>query len=459
MGGNHMKKLFVAVALLSSAQAVQALDVWNATKVYANKAIFWKSESLTSLSFQSVFPKPIYEKSYFGLVLTGVTVVGAGAFTYFTAGAGAPVAAAGVSSVASWVAGGGAGSYMAGLSTIGGWFGGNAMLGSAILNGISIGVSGGGAAFATLPAAAKVGVMASVTASALDGVVLVQNPTTKNLSYLIRLTVPKELGGKGVRLLTNGLHEVEAKLLEADAGKDEKRYDELVEQKNALLREAVAIGEAALKKGGSNEDLIVLGILAKNAGHYNLFEELVNKIPVDKMENAGYIDYLKAVASIERRDIQTATNLLWKSWRLNPYAVEPPLLLINILGHEQFEIHEEEIRAIVERARKDFDNDKYGTRYSLVSLNYRLATVYLRNENYPQAQLYYDKAYDELSWWQTYFGDKSMKNQIRLGSANALYGQNKKIEAQKLFKKILADIKTDAEKSFVESQYAGNIET
>jgi len=255
--------------------------------VYANKAIFRESKSLTSLSFQSVFPKPIYRKSYFGLVLTGATIATAGAFTYFTAGAGAPVAAAGVSSVASWVAGGGAGSYMAGLSTIGGWFGGNAMLGSAILNGISIGVTGGGAAFATLPAAAQVGVMASVTASALDGVALVQDPKTKNLSYQIRLTVPKELGSKEVRLLTKRLYEVEAKLLEADASKNEKTYLDLVKQKNALLREAVARGDAALKKGSSNEDLLVLGIVSKKAGRYDLSEKLVNKIPADKMEDTG----------------------------------------------------------------------------------------------------------------------------------------------------------------------------
>lgn len=456
-----MKKivLAVAVAVLGTAQAAPALDAWDATKVYANKAMFWKSESLPSVSFQRVYPKPIYRKSYFGLVVTGVTIVGAGAFAYFTAGAGAPAAATGAASVATWVGGGGAGSYMAGLSTIGGWFGGNAMLGSAILNGISIGVTGGGAAFATLPAAAKVGVMASVTASALDGVALVQNPETKHLSYLIRLTVPRDLGSKDVRLLTKRLDEVETKLVKADALQNKETYLELVKKKEALLREAVSKGQAALKKGGSNEDLMVLGIVSKNAGRHDLFEKLVNKIPTNKMENTGYLDYLKAVSSIERGDVQAATTLLRKSWRSNPYAVEQPLLLINILGREDFATREKEIRAIVENASDDFDSDKYESGYSLASLNYRLATLYFVNKEYKSAQSYYEKAYDELSLLQKYWGTNSMKNMIRLGVANAMYGQNEKAKAQDLVDRILADAKTDEEKSFIKSQYAGNIKS
>jgi len=337
-------------------------------------------------------------------------------------------------------------------------FGGNAMLGSAILNGISIGVTGGGAAFSTLPAAAKVGVMASVTASALDGVALIENPETKNLSYRIRLTVPKKLGSKEVRLLTRRLDEVEAKLLKADASKSKKAYLELVKKKNALLREAVAKGQAALKKGSSNEDLIVLGIVSKKAGRYDLSEKLFNKIPIGKMEDTGYIDYLKAVACIERGATQAATNLLWKSWRLNRYAIEQPLLLINILGSgKKFESHEEEIRAIVERAKEEFDSDKYETGYSLVSLNYRLATMYYQNKRYKLAESYYKKAYGNLSFLQKSLGDRSMKNSIRLGIANAMYGQNEKPKAQELFDEILADVKTDDEKAFIKSQYVGNI--
>jgi len=165
------------------------------------------------------------------------------------------------------------------------------------------------------------------------------------------------------------------------------------------------------------------------------------------------------VASIERGETQTATKLLRKSWRLNPYAIEQPLLLINILGREKFEAHEEEIRGIVKTATDDFDSDEYESGYSLVSLNYRLATMYYQNKNYPLAERYYKDAYGKLSLLQKYWGDNSMKNMIRLGIANALHGQNKKAEAQNLIGEILADAETDYEKSFIKSQYAGNIKT
>jgi hypothetical protein len=451
-----MKKLLIFVALLSASQTVPALEAWDNTKDYANKAMFWKDGSLKSLSFESVFPKPIYQKSYFGIVLTGAAIVGAGAFTYFTGGAGAPLATTGTATVATWVGGGGAGAYMAGLSTIGGWFGGNAILGNAVLSGISIGVMGGGASFASLPAIGKVGVMASVTASALDGVALYQNPETKSLTYRIRLSVPEDLGSKQVLSLTKQLREVDAKLLDADAHKNEKTYLELVKKKDALLKDAVAKGQAVLNTGSSNEDLVVLGVVAQNAGASELFESLVSKINVDLMEDTGYVDYLKAVASIERGDTESGTTLVRKSWRLNPYAIEPPLLLINILAHEKFDAKEEEIRAIVESAARDFSSNKYKPSYSLVSLNYRLATMYLINKKYPLAQIYYEKAYDELSMLQKHWGSKQMKSMIRLGIANAMFGDNKKAQAKLLLLEILEDVKTDAEKKFIKSQYAGN---
>lgn len=179
-----MKKISLSIATAISILAVNAdAGIWQGTKEYVNEIMFWKNKHLEDIDFKHIYPKAFYKKSYFGFVVTGAAVVGAGAFTYFTAGVGAPAAATGASTVATWVAGGGVGSYMAGLSTIGSWFGGNAILGAAILNGISIGTIGGGAStFAALSILGKAGVMASVTAMSLDGVAYFANPTTKNFS-------------------------------------------------------------------------------------------------------------------------------------------------------------------------------------------------------------------------------------------------------------------------------------
>lgn len=127
----------------------------------------------TDLGFETAFYRPFYKTSSFGLVVTGTAIVAAGTFSYFTAGAGAPAAATGVSTVASWVAGGGAGSYMAGLSTIGGWFGGNAMLGSAILNGISLGTVGGMGSWGTLSSGQKALALGATAATTMDGIAII----------------------------------------------------------------------------------------------------------------------------------------------------------------------------------------------------------------------------------------------------------------------------------------------
>ncbi len=157
----------VCLVNFSASQVVSA-GLIDDTKAQANKIIFWKNEHLNEISFRVIYPKSLWTKSYFSWVVLGATIVGGGAFTYFTAGAGAPAAATGVSAVASSIAGGGAGSYMAGLSMVGGVVGGNAITGAAILNGISYGIIGGSMGkFAALSAAAKFGVIANVSATVI----------------------------------------------------------------------------------------------------------------------------------------------------------------------------------------------------------------------------------------------------------------------------------------------------
>ena len=161
----------------------------------------------TDLGFETAFHRPFYKKKSFGLVITGTTMVAAGAFSYFTAGAGAPPAAAGVSTVASWVAGGGAGSYMAGASVVGGWFGGNAMLGAAVLNGISLGTVGAAGTWASLSAGQKALALASTTATLLDGIAVVSNPKTNQIEWRVILPVPISLANEHTRKLLAALEE------------------------------------------------------------------------------------------------------------------------------------------------------------------------------------------------------------------------------------------------------------
>jgi tetratricopeptide (TPR) repeat protein len=61
----------------------------------------------------------------------------------------------------------------------------------------------------------------------------------------------------------------------------------------------------------------------------------------------------------------------------------------------------------------------YAIEYSLVSVYYRLATNYFNNKRYAKAKEYYEKAYEELNIYQTYFA-KSLKHTVQLGIANSL---------------------------------------
>lgn len=428
------------------------------SKDYAEKSISWKKPSQPEISFHEAFPKPIYKKSYFGYTVMGTTIVCAGAISYFTAGTGAPAAAAGTSSIATWVGGGGAGAYMAGLSTIGGWFGGNAILGSAILNGISIGVIGGGATkFATLPALGKVGVLTSVTASALDGIALFEDPETKNLTYRVRLILPVDMGSKSVRDLAKTFNDLEDDMQKADSKRDSKAYELLSKKKIELANVGHKWAKDALvSKDTTNSDLIVLGVFSKNVGDFDLFEKLISRVSTNKIQDTGYVDYLRAIVSVEKGDIKTSENFLRKSFKLNPYAIEAPLLLVNMQGRN-FKLNEKDILATLKTAQKYYDADKYEAGYSLVSMYYRVGTLYLLNANYPQAEFYFKLALDKTSMLQKYFGKNQMSNMIKLGIANAVYGQNKMKKADEMFIKIIAESENAGEIDFFRNQYAGSL--
>lgn len=451
-----MKKTCISIfvsslLLLSNVNA----DTIGAAKEYTNKAMVWKSEHLENIDYQTVYPKKLYEKSYFGLAITGAAIVGAGAFTYFTAGAGAPAAATGVSSIASWTVGGGAGSYMAGLSTVGGWFGGNAVLGASILNGISLGTIGGGTSYASLSLIGKVGILASISASSLDGVFYYINPETKQLEYKIKVSIPKNLGSKKTRNLVNEIYETNEKFNIAIEDKDTIKQKHLTMIKEENNRYALDLLENYLSNNKySQEDFLVLGIIAWNNGKYDLFSRAINKIDKTKLKNTSFYNYLMALSDLSNGKIEDSKLKLQNSIDENSYAIEPVILYINILSNEDLNKNENEILKYVEKIEKNFDSDKYATEYSLVSVYYRLGTSYFNNKRYSKAKEYYEKANNELNLFQTYFS-KSLKHTVQLGIANSLYQDLKTEEANKVYNKLLEDVSDEKEKEMIIQQYLG----
>ena len=333
-----MKKIIISVfasnlILLSSMNA----DIITSTKENINKTMFWKNKHLESIDYESVYRKKLYEKSYFGLAITGASIIGAGAFSYFTAGTGAPVAATGVSTVASWVAGGGSGSYMAGLSTIGGYFGGNAILGASILNGISLGTVGAGTSYASLSLLGKVSIFTAISASSLDGVFYFSNPETNKLEYKIKVSVPKELGSKNTRDLVNDIYKTNDEFNQAVENNDPLRQKHFAEIKEANNKYALDLLEYFLNNQENNqEDLLVLGIIAWNNGKYEQFSNAMNKINKSKLNNTSFYNYLMALSDLVNGKLEESKLKLQNSIDENKFAIEPVILYINILANEDF---------------------------------------------------------------------------------------------------------------------------
>lgn len=435
------------------------------------------------MGFSDAFDKRFYESKYFGITVLGATVVAAGAFSYFTAGAGAPTAATGVSTVASWVGGGGAGSYMAGLSTIGGAFGGNAMVGAAILNGVSIATIGGGSTFVTLSATQKALAIASVSATMLDGVAIFDGPRTSELNYRIALPIPNNIGSTELREHAKKLgklrkHErqlgeemdtlVADRLKAKEAGKSpekgastkklasaESKLRETRQERTRLEKEIVSRAQRATKGGISTEDRILLAVLAKNLGKSDLFAGMVGNVSTDNAKDAGYVYYLKAVAKVEKNQLDDAKQLLEKSSIHNPYAIEPAILRVNIAGSRGFNANKDEILDIVSRTEKRFDSKKYATPYSLVSLYYRLGTFGLANKDYVLAEAQFIQALGKRSMWEKYGPKDKIDSMINTGLANALYGQGRKDEAIKIVDKLLKRAEDGQARELVCAQFVG----
>lgn len=455
-----MRKLIMLGMVTSSLLLNLNADITNTTKEQINKAMVWKDEHLKNIDYSSVYPKKFYQKSYFGLAVTGTAIVGAGAFTYFTAGAGAPAAATGVSAVATWAGGGGAGSYMAGLSTVGSWFGGNAILGASILNGISLGSIGGGvgnATFSSLSILGKVGLYSAITASSLDGVFYYMNPETNQLEYKVKVSIPQKLGAKRTRELVEEISSTNERFNESVENKDAINQKHLSMIKEENNRYALELLETYLNQNENNqEDLLVLGMIAWNNGKYDLFSKAINKIDRTKLKNTSLLNYLEALDNLSKGNMNEVKLKLQNSMDENKFAIEPVILYINILANEDFGNYEDKIiSSLVKKIEKNFNSDEYATEYSLASIYYRLGTIYFNNKRYSEAKNYYEKSNDELNIYQTYFS-KSLKHTVQLAIANSLYQDLKIEEADKLYTKIIKDIKEEQEQEMIKSQYLGN---
>ena len=419
-----MKSLFVERKMKKLALALAVLTL---TAPFTPPAFAAPDD--TDLGFEAAFYRPVYKTSSFGLVLTATAIVAAGTFTYFTAGAGAPAAATGVSTVASWVGAGG--SYMAGLSTIGGWFGGNAMLGSAILNGISLGTVGGMGSWGALSSGQKALALGATAATTMDGIAIISKPQTQQLEWRVVLPVPLDLADDRIRTLLDALseanREVTAIASELDVAK--ARHEAATEQVNDEIARVMRLGD-------SNRTTVLMAVIAQNAGRSADFRTLLGRIKLAPLKRRSYLDYLLAIAALQAGRVTEAERLLRESSKAANFAIEPPILLAGVVGSRGFASQESKIDEIASNADKNFKSNAYMNSASLVSLHYRIGTMALGANRCERARAAFRKAQAELSTIEKYWSGKDIRNFLDIGEANALHCQGDKSKAHEIFKKV-----------------------
>jgi len=384
----------------------------------------------------------------------GVTVVAAGAVSYFTAGAGAPEAAAGVSTVASWIGGGGAGSYMAGLSTVGSAVGGNAMVGAAILNGISLGTIGWGTTETSLTLAAKV---ATLIDASMNGFIFIKNSNSNSGIYVFDIKIPKDMGSDEVQDLTDGIYKIYDK--KQDALKD-KEYDKakILDEnlKNYYLLGKKMLQKELVKEKPNIYNLIVLGIITYKIGDIDLYYQALNTIDLlynEDIKKRSFLDYLWGIYYLSIPDNQkNAQDYFENSYYEENYVIEPILIIIDLLAQNYFE-NKIIIINWVKNAADNYDGDKYDGK-GLLSLYYKAATTSFLNNDWKQAIEYYEKAYDELGIlgkliWTT----KPIKKQIKLYIAICYKHLENDEKANEYLNDALDYCKNDKEKEEIKKVY------
>jgi tetratricopeptide (TPR) repeat protein len=375
------------------------------------KADEFKKSELSECTFHGVYPTSFLEKSYLNWVVTGSMIVGGIAFSYFTAGAGAPAAESGIISwIASTIGGGGAGSYMAGLSMIGSAFGGNAILGAAILNGTWIGTVGG-----TVSLAGKIGLTIDMS---LTGVYILKGEDNK-IIYKTEIFIPEGIGDDYVQNLVKEIYDIRDNIRKAQEDQNNKKIKELFENlsekfelaNNYLLKELYS-------PPYNIDNVLVLTILAYDSNHIENFlkgmkiiekydkeigwkkHSIFSFFKKDSNENLdNFVLYLKAIKELVNGNKDNAICYLNKCSDNEKYIMESDQMLISLYSEtkEEFKNNLFVINCLIESVDKNFDPDKYHTdKRNKSSFFLDIGLKFYIFGYYSEAIKYLNKAYDEL---------------------------------------------------------------
>jgi hypothetical protein len=425
--------------------------------------------------FHTVYKKAFWQQSWFVPVVITGAVATAAAVTVFTGGAGAPAAGVGVSSVASAIAGGGPGSYMAGLSIVGGWFGGNAMLGAALLNGLSAGIIGGIATKATVGSLALLSgltierVAQQLTKKIAIGqfqasVIEISVMTATQLSIVDRQEQQARSGeviALGIVLFfplqpssniahsplvkntVNQFSEISKKCANKEFSPEEcqKRWQSFGEELTKQIQAPEYREWKNLSELKQRDFLALLLLLAQYPEKIPLFIDLTAHIQAIETQKQSFLWYLKGIAAVYRlRDsqqqglkeqvIKDAEQVLLYAKtanRLEPKAVEP--LLLQAMAYEA--LGQLNVFYDLKNMINKYDENHYITPNNLQNAYLFLGDIALSNQKYALALNLYHEAWTKHT---NYLQSDFVRANVALRLAKANYYVENFAEAEKLLK-------------------------
>lgn len=442
------------------------------------------SVSAGDLRFHTVYNKPFWQYDWFVPVAITGAVATAAAVTVFTGGAGAPAAGVGVSSLASAIAGGGAGSYMAGLSIVGGWFGGNAMLGAAILNGLSAGIIGGIATKATVGSLSLLGgvtieqvakqltkkiAVGQFQASLIEiSVTKVANETLMKAAEVTVLNQQEQQQAETGEVIASGLVlsfplQPSRGLAQSAAVKNTvNKFSEISKQCNDKtlsaeacqqqqqnfqqeLRQQIQATEYQdwqnLSEAKQRDLVALLLLLAQYAEQIPLFMTFTEQIAPVETQKQSFLWYLKGMSAVYRlrnsqeqgltaQIVKDAEQVLFYAKtanRLEPKAVEP--LLLQAIAYEalgQFNVFYD-----LKHLIRKYDQNHYSTPNNPLNAYLFLGDIALSQQKYALAWHLYNEAWTKHT---NYFLSDFVRANVAIRLAKANHYVENFSEANQLLK-------------------------
>jgi Flp pilus assembly protein TadD len=292
-----------------------------------------KNEKLKPINFEVIYPVPFYKTSLFkwGSIAAASVVV---AIATVSSGGAAGVPGA------TWI-----GSLIGGVMGTT-WTAGLAALGGGALTAGGFGMAGGAVVIATMT-----DLSLAVLIDQATSIVSVNEKEGKNFST-IKISIPKwKYGSKKVLLNLENIYDLQEKMVDEKIDRSQYARD-LTNYMSDALRN-INITE-------SKYDAINGAILAYDLGKFEKAEEYLSIAQSYFPKNSSFISYMKALVYLSNNDLNNALLELNKAIAIEPEALNPYLLKINILLDQN---NLSEALRVVKEGLKGYDDDSFQLNY------------------------------------------------------------------------------------------------